>query len=162
MLIIHLLTFTIYHTFSLTPRDIFVHVGYETVRSRAPPSVRVSTINQWEGLFICNWGCVFTLCAAICAAPYKKKRLSGSCDTVNHYLNSDQSPNAFGIVRQTVAHGQMISGLNESLWMSHGGRVSSIVLYWCSLSAQNWCTSVMQLLKPPTIIWKKGLQWHLI
>lgn len=71
-------------------------------------------------------------------------------DTVNHCLNSGQSPNAFGIVRQTVAHGQVIS----ALWMSRGGRGSSLLL--------QWCTSVMQLLKPPTTIWEKGRQWHLI
>lgn len=61
---------------------------------------------------------MFTLCATVCAAPFqKKKKKKLYRDTVNHYLNSDQSPNgycSFRIGKQTVACGQMIGGLNQS------------------------------------------------
>lgn len=80
----------------------------------APPLLRVSTISQREVLFIFNRGCVFTLCATVCAAPFKKKK--GYRDTVNDYLNSVQSPSAycsFRTGRQTDS--QIISGLNQSL-----------------------------------------------
>lgn len=135
-------------------------VQHWNFRCIAPPSLCVSTtfsqISEKCCLFLTEAVCLH------CVLQYVLPHLKEPCaylDTVNHYLNSAQSPSAYCSLRiGTVGHGQVMCGLNQSLWQSDGGSLSHI-LRWCPFSALNWCTVYCQRLRLCPHGFPAKLQW---